>query len=78
MLIDANSPVQRAEVIQDFARSELFERTFHEGMQLVEETAGGGLRRGDRARGRSVHWQQRDAADACREAKIRRLFEEPA
>jgi regulator of CtrA degradation len=40
LLIDANSPVQRAEVIQDFARSELFERTFHEGMQLVEETAG--------------------------------------
>jgi regulator of CtrA degradation len=30
----------RAGVIQDFARSELFERTFHEGMELVEETAG--------------------------------------
>lgn len=30
---------QRAEVIQDFARSELFERTFQEGMELVEETA---------------------------------------
>jgi regulator of CtrA degradation len=30
----------RAEVIQDFTRSELFERTFHEGMELVEETAG--------------------------------------
>lgn len=30
---------QRANVIQDFARSELFDRTFHEGMQLVEETA---------------------------------------
>jgi regulator of CtrA degradation len=29
----------RAEVILDFARSELFERTFHEGMELVEETA---------------------------------------
>ncbi|MFN4175881.1 DUF1465 family protein [Phenylobacterium sp.] len=29
----------RANVIQDFARSELFERTFHEGMELVEETA---------------------------------------
>lgn len=29
----------RAEVIQDFARSELFERTFQEGMDLVEETA---------------------------------------
>ena len=27
-------------MIQDFARSELFERTFHEGMELVEETAG--------------------------------------
>jgi regulator of CtrA degradation len=30
----------RAGVIQDFARSELFERTFQEGMDLVEETAG--------------------------------------
>lgn len=30
----------RAGVIQDFASSELFERTFHEGMELVEETAG--------------------------------------
>lgn len=29
----------RADVIQDFARSELFERTFQEGMSLVEETA---------------------------------------
>jgi regulator of CtrA degradation len=29
----------RAAVIRDFARSELFERTFHEGMDLVEETA---------------------------------------
>jgi len=29
----------RAETIQDFARSELFERTFQEGMELVEETA---------------------------------------
>src|SRR5678809_807246 len=29
----------RAEVIQDFARSELFERTFQEGMELVEQTA---------------------------------------
>jgi len=27
-------------VIQDFARSELFDRTFEEGMMLVEETAG--------------------------------------
>ncbi|WP_374575818.1 DUF1465 family protein [Phenylobacterium sp.] len=30
----------RADVIQDFARSELFDRTFQEGMSLVEETAG--------------------------------------
>lgn len=30
----------RAHVIADFARSELFERTFQEGMDLVEETAG--------------------------------------
>ena len=29
----------RAGVIADFARSELFERTFQEGMDLVEETA---------------------------------------
>ncbi|MBO9709253.1 MAG: DUF1465 family protein [Caulobacter sp.] len=29
----------RTGVIQDFARSELFDRTFEEGMQLVEETA---------------------------------------
>lgn len=29
----------RAEVIRDFARSELFQRTFQEGMDLVEETA---------------------------------------
>lgn len=29
----------RAEVVDDFARSELFDRTFHEGMELVEETA---------------------------------------
>ncbi|WP_300574633.1 DUF1465 family protein [Phenylobacterium sp.] len=29
----------RADVIADFARSELFERTFQEGMELVEETA---------------------------------------
>src|SRR5258705_10093338 len=29
----------RAGVIEDFARSELFERTFQEGMDLVEETA---------------------------------------
>src|ERR1043165_10225550 len=35
-----SSPAWRASVIQDFARSELFERTFQEGMELVEETAG--------------------------------------
>ena len=29
----------RANVVQDFASSELFDRTFHEGMDLVEETA---------------------------------------
>jgi regulator of CtrA degradation len=29
----------RAGVVSDFARSELFERTFQEGMELVEETA---------------------------------------
>ncbi|MFC3068189.1 protease adaptor protein RcdA [Phenylobacterium soli] len=40
-MIEANAPSDwRAEVIQDFARSELFERTFQEGMELVEETAG--------------------------------------
>lgn len=37
---DANPVLPwRAGVIQDFARSELFERTFQEGMDLVEETA---------------------------------------
>lgn len=41
MTIDATAAADwRAEVIQDFARSELFERTFQEGMELVEETAG--------------------------------------
>ncbi len=46
-MIELNTPspptpatVWRAEVIQDFARSELFQRTFQEGMDLVEETAG--------------------------------------
>ncbi|MDB5444291.1 MAG: hypothetical protein JWP73_2667, partial [Phenylobacterium sp.] len=34
MTIDVNASADwRAEVIQDFARSELFERTFHEGME---------------------------------------------
>jgi len=36
---DIKSPDWRDDVIQDFARSELFERTFQEGMELVEETA---------------------------------------
>src|SRR5665213_2852346 len=30
---------RRSAVIEDFARSELFEHTFQEGMELVEETA---------------------------------------
>ena len=29
----------RTDTVRDFARSELFERTFQEGMELVEETA---------------------------------------
>jgi len=37
---DVNTNAQRADVIADFARSELFDRTFQEGMELVEETAG--------------------------------------
>src|SRR5438477_7766052 len=36
---DLSRPSWRAGVIEDFARSELFERTFQEGMDLVEETA---------------------------------------
>jgi len=36
---DASVTPWRDEVIQDFARSELFQRTFQEGMDLVEETA---------------------------------------
>ena len=36
---DIQSPDWRNDVIQDFARSELFERTFQEGMDLVEQTA---------------------------------------
>ena len=38
--LNVSSLPWRAEVIQDFARSELFQRTFQEGMDLVEETAG--------------------------------------
>jgi regulator of CtrA degradation len=37
---DAPTTSRRTDVIQDFARSELFDRTFQEGMDLVEETAG--------------------------------------
>ncbi|HEY8615628.1 DUF1465 family protein [Phenylobacterium sp.] len=37
--MNATTAPWRADVIQDFARSELFERTFQEGMDLVEETA---------------------------------------
>ena len=33
------SPIWQAEAISGFARSELFDRTFQEGMDLVEETA---------------------------------------
>jgi len=29
----------RAEIVRDFAKSELFERTFHDGMELVEDAA---------------------------------------
>lgn len=35
---DGASP-SRAEPLMDFSRSELFERTFRDGMELVEETA---------------------------------------
>jgi regulator of CtrA degradation len=35
----ASSEGPSVHVIRDFARSELFDRTFHEGMELVEETA---------------------------------------
>jgi regulator of CtrA degradation len=36
---EAAAPVWQAEAISGFARSELFDRTFQEGMDLVEETA---------------------------------------
>jgi regulator of CtrA degradation len=43
MSTDASTPSpagrSRAAVVDDFARSELFDRTFREGMELVEETA---------------------------------------
>ena len=41
-MVDASGPVphrSRAETVRDFAASELFERTFREGMELVEEVA---------------------------------------
>jgi regulator of CtrA degradation len=38
-MTDGNSKVWRAGVIADFAKSELFDRTFQEGMDMVEETA---------------------------------------
>ena len=37
--VDNSGPPSRDHVIQDFTRSELFERTFEEGMDLVEKTA---------------------------------------
>ena len=37
---DATTMTRRSDVIQDFARSELFDRTFQEGMDPVEQTAG--------------------------------------
>ena len=38
-LVQNQATPWRAEAISGFARSELFDRTFHEGMDLVEETA---------------------------------------
>jgi regulator of CtrA degradation len=35
----ADVPPAQAEIVHGFVRSELFERTFQEGMELVEETA---------------------------------------
>ena len=37
--LDGHAGEWRASVVLDFARSELFDRTFQEGMELVEETA---------------------------------------
>jgi regulator of CtrA degradation len=36
---DMAARAERARKVQDFTRSELFDRTFREGMELVEETA---------------------------------------
>src|SRR6516225_4629894 len=38
-LVSTNPTPWRASVVLDFAGSELFDRTFEEGMELVEETA---------------------------------------
>ena len=35
----AHASTDRSRTVRDFARSELFDRTFREGMELVEETA---------------------------------------
>ena len=35
----AHASADRSRTVRDFARSELFDRTFREGMELVEETA---------------------------------------
>ena len=37
--LTAGTTQDRAAAVRDFARSELFDRTFREGMELVEETA---------------------------------------
>ena len=34
----AHASADRSRTVRDFARSELFDRTFREGMELVEET----------------------------------------
>ncbi len=41
MTVEAPNPATpaRADVVRDFARSELFERTFRDGMELVEDAA---------------------------------------
>ena len=38
-MTSAPSFADRSRTVRDFARSELFDRTFREGMELVEETA---------------------------------------
>jgi regulator of CtrA degradation len=37
--LNRSVPSQRVSLVRDFARSDLFDRTFREGMGLVEETA---------------------------------------